>query len=224
MIKTDKVILTGLLLLLAGTLSAQKKIWLFQGKNLNQWTAYTTSGLHQNNARQLFPLDHGLISLEGKSAGYLVSRNSYSNFELTAQFKWNNDPGTARKSNSPNSGLMYLVPAHQQDHLWPAGYQFQIKPGHCGDFILLGQTTLVVDGQQQGPGQSIVVSRKKDISEKANGWNTICIRVHNGHIQHYLNGRLSNEGKQASVSSGRILLQYEGYPIQFRKIKLIVLQ
>ena len=35
-----------------------------------------------------------------------------------------------------------------------------------------------------------------------------------------LNGKLVNKGTESSVNQGRILLQYEGFPIDFRKITI----
>ena len=35
-----------------------------------------------------------------------------------------------------------------------------------------------------------------------------------------LNGKLVNEGSKPSVPEGRILLMYEGYPIDFRKVEI----
>ena len=57
-----------------------------------------------------------------------------------------------------------------------------------------------------------------------NEWNTLVITSYNGTITQELNGKLVNEGKAASVTKGRILLQYEGYPIDFKQVVILRLK
>jgi len=113
---------------------------------------------------------------------------------------------------------MYLVPSTTSDTLWPKGIQFQIKEGATGDFVLLQDVTLQINGKTTVPGRSVVAARFEDAAKPVGEWNTIIITSVNGRVKQELNGKLVNEGTEASVSEGRILLQYEGYPIDFRKV------
>ncbi|WP_315824617.1 family 16 glycoside hydrolase [Paraflavitalea speifideaquila] len=115
---------------------------------------------------------------------------------------------------------MYNVPDTARDVLWPAGIQFQVKEGATGDFILLENVTLAVRGETKGPGKSVAVPRLGEQEKPLGQWNTILIRHIKGACTQYLNGVLVNEGSQASSQSGRILLQYEGAPIDFRKVEI----
>jgi hypothetical protein len=209
-----------LLSLLCGTLSAQKSTPLFNNENLAGWYAFSQEDGKQTDAEELFRVSNQMIRLYGTKAGYLMSKKSFGEFVLTAEFRWNTDETFGRKSQKKNSGLMYLVPKSAKDTLWPRGIQFQIKEGATGDFILLQNVTLEQNGARNKPGQSVVISKSENTEKAAGEWNHIEIRVEKGHISQYLNGRLVNEGDHPSVTKGRILLQYEGYPIDFRNIEI----
>lgn len=198
--------------------NAQSANKLFNGKNLKGWYAYEPATGKHANASELFKVDQQMIRLYGAKAGYLMSEQSFDNFQLTVEFRWNTDSTFTRKNNSKNSGVMYLVPSSAPDTLWPRGIQFQIKEGATGDFVLLQEVTLQINGKITVPGKSVAVARFADAEKPFGEWNIIVITSVNGKIKQELNGKLVNEGVEASVSEGRILLQYEGYPIDFRKI------
>ncbi len=163
----------------------------------------------------LFKIEDGHIIMEAEHAGYLVTKKEYRNFKLQAKFRWIVKPGQKPKR---NSGVMYYVAKGQEDALWPSGYQYQIKTKSTGDFILLKNTTIVVNDTLCGPGASVGVKHFTDAEKAAGEWNEITVIAKNGVVQQYLNGTLVNEGKDASVEKGRILFQYEGYPIEFKDI------
>lgn len=212
-----------LLLLISVNIFAQKAEKLFNGKNLKGWYAFDAEHGKYPKADQLFQSQDGMIRLFGPSAGYLMSKKSYSEFELTAEFRWNIEDGFEHKSTTKNSGLMYLVPETAKDTIWPQGIQFQIKEGSTGDFILLQNVTIVKSGERNEPGRSVVLQKDIAAENTVGDWNEITIRVEDGKITQYLNGRLVNEGQQASVKTGRILLQYEGFPIDFKNIQVLKL-
>jgi hypothetical protein len=198
--------------------SQEKEIKLFNGKNLQGWYAFEpTTGKHAN-ASDLFSVENGIIKLLGSKPGYLMNETSFKNFKLKAEYRWNLDSTVVAASKKKNSGLMYLVPEETADTLWPQGIQFQIKEGSTGDFVLLQNVTLKVNGQVNEPGRSVVIKRTADAEKPFGEWNLLEVECTNGHIIQKINGVVVNEGTGASVSKGRIMLQYEGYPIDFRNI------
>ncbi|WP_163707531.1 3-keto-disaccharide hydrolase [Mangrovibacterium lignilyticum] len=199
---------------------AQKPSQLYNGKNLNGWYAFDSASGKHKKANELFQASDNMIRMFGPEAGYLMSKKSYNEFELTAEFRWNTVENFTRKNNKKNSGLMYLVPESAKDTLWPQGIQFQIKEGSTGDFILLQNVTLEQKGTRNDPGRSVVLGKDKDAEMPTGEWNKIRIRVESGKVSQYLNGELVNEGIKPSVNNGRILLQYEGFPIDFRNIEI----
>lgn len=200
--------------------NAQKRIALFNQKDLKGWYAFGEEAGKHNNASDLFSVENNTIRMYGPKAGYLMSEESFSNFELTVEFRWNTDTNFVRKNNGKNSGVMYLVPSETPDVLWPKGIQFQIKEGSSCDFILLQEVTLNINGVQTEPGKSVVAKRFVDAEKNIGQWNKLIITSKNGVITQKLNGKLVNQGTESSVTQGRILLQYEGYPIDFRKINI----
>lgn len=200
--------------------SCSKQTALFNGTNLNGWYAFTEKEKKNDNAQAVYTVSDSIIRLNGEIVGYLMSQKSYSNFELTAEFRWNTEKQYFRNNNVKNSGIMYNIPTDAPDILWPRGIQFQIKQGFTGDFVLLDSVTINVKGVTKPAGKSVVVTRFKDNEKPLGEWNTLRIVSKNGTCSQYLNGELVIEGTNASSKKGRILLQYEGSPIDFRRIIL----
>ena len=200
--------------------TAQKTISLFNQKDLTGWYAFEPETGKHTNASELFSVADKMIRMYGKKAGYLMSEQSFRNFKLTVEFKWNTDSSFDRKNDSKNSGVMYWVPQETPDELWPKGIQFQIKEGATGDFVFLQNVTLNINGKQTEAGKSVVAKRFVDAFNPIGDWNTLVITCKNGKIKQELNGKLVNEGCDSSVTEGRILLQYEGFPIDFRKVAI----
>ena len=207
-------------LLIPALSAAQTTIQLFNHKNLEGWYAYAPEYGKLANASELFSVEDSMIRLYGGKAGYLMSTQSFHDFKLSVEFRWNTDTTFVRKNNTKNSGVMYLVPIETPDILWPKGIQFQIKEGSTGDFILLQEVTLEINGKKTEPGKSVVIKRFDDAIKPDEEWNKLVVTFVKSTIKQELNGKLVNEGNNPSVLEGRILLQYEGFPIDFRKIEI----
>lgn len=207
-----------LLLTSSPILHAQTK--LFNGKNLKGWYAYEPKTGKHSNATDIFQVEDKMIRLYGDKLGYVMTEKSFKNFQLTVVFRWNTDSTITRKSNKRNSGIMYLVPTSTKDTLWPKGIQYQVKEGGTGDFVLLQEVTLMVKGKQTASGKSVTSTRFSDAEKPVGEWNTAVVTVVDGNVKQELNGMLVNEGTLTEPSEGKILLQYEGYPIDFSKIVL----
>lgn len=203
---------------------SQSIIKLFNRKNLNGWYAFEPVAGKQTNAENLFHVEKKMIRLHGDKIGYLMSEKSFSNFQLTVEFRWNTDSTFSRKNSKKNSGIMYLVPSETPDILWPKGIQFQVKEGATGDFVLLQDVMININGKQTEAGKSVTSARFADAEKPFGEWNTAVITSSNGKITQELNGKLVNEGTNATVNEGRILLQYEGSPIDFRKVVLKIIK
>jgi hypothetical protein len=210
-----------LILQFSGFLHAQKPAKLFNQKNLSGWYAFNAETGKHSKATDLFSVDKQMIRMFGQTAGYLMTNKSFRNFKLEVEYRWNADTTFIRKNDKKNSGVMYLVPEDCADMLWPKGIQYQIKEGSTGDFVLLHEVILTVKGEVSTPGASVVVQRFIEAEKPVGEWNSIIITVENGKIRQELNGIVVNEAANPSVSEGRILLQYEGYPVDFRKVEIL---
>lgn len=193
-----------------------------QDKNFseNDWYAFTKTSKERIKSSEVYDFSKGMIRMYGDNIGYLMTNKSYKNFELTLEFRWNIEEKFNKNKAKKNSGVMYNIPTDSPDNIWPKGIQFQIKENTTGDFIFLDNITAVVNGKLVEAGAS-VTSPKFSANENPFGeWNTVIIRSFDGKIIQYLNGKVVNECTEVSSTEGKISLNYEGSPIDFRNIKL----
>ncbi|WP_040473637.1 DUF1080 domain-containing protein [Flavobacterium frigoris] len=191
-----------------------------QSLQMDDWYAITKDSEQRIAPAQVYDFSEGMIRMYGDNIGYLMTKKSYENFELSFDFRWNMAENVYRGSNRKNSGVMYNIPSNAPDHIWPKGIQFQIKEKSTGDFVFLDNVTATVNGAFIVVGAS-VTSPKFDDNEMSNGeWNAVLIQSYNGKCTQYLNGKLVNECVEASSKEGKISLNYEGSPIDFKNIRL----
>lgn len=194
-----------------------------QQKNITtkDWYAFTKKNPERVESSKVYEFtEEGLIRMHGENIGCLMTKKSYKNFELRLEFRWNIEEKFKRGNAVKNSGVMYNIPADSSDHIWPKGIQFQMKENSTGDFIFLDKVTAKVNGKLVEAGAS-VSSPKFSANENPYGeWNSIVIKSFNGKITQYLNGKLVNECEEASSVEGKISLNYEGSPIDFKNFQL----
>ncbi len=187
---------------------ARQKIMLFNGKDLSGWKLYVPDGKIDPHA--VWSVKNGVIRCEGKPNGYIRTVRPYSNYRLHVEWRWPEKP--------TNSGVLLHMTG--PDKIWPKSIECQLFAGNAGDFWLIGGTSITVDGRTvssaDGPTR---VKKKKPSSEKPPGqWNSYDIYCRGDTIRCLVNGVLQNYGTDASESIGRICLQSEGSPIEFRNI------
>lgn len=193
-----------------------------QQKNFSKkdWYAYTKTSSERIEATKVYEFTDRMVRMYGENIGYLMSKKSYKNFELILEFRWNVEEKFNRGNGKKNSGVMYNIPVDSPDNIWPKGIQFQIKENTTGDFIFLDNVTAIVKGKLVEAGASVTSSKFSNNENPYGEWNTILIKSFNGKITQYLNGKLVNECVEASSTEGKISLNYEGSPIDFRSIQL----
>lgn len=211
----NKFIVAFTLLFLLNSCAVQQK-----RLSTNDWYAFTKTSTDRIEPSKIYEFTDGMIRMYGENIGYLMTKKSYKNFELSLDFRWNIEEKFNRGKAKKNSGVMYNIPVDSPDNIWPKGIQFQIKENTTGDFIFLDQITAKVKGKLVEAGAS-VTSPKFNENEKSYGeWNTLVIQSFDGKIIQYLNGKLINECEEASATEGKISLNYEGSPIDFKNIQL----
>ena len=91
----------------------------------------------------------------------------------------------------------------------------QLMHRNAGDFFAIGGTTF----EELKKGRR--VPKMQETNEKEPGqWNTYDIICVDNTITLYVNDLLQNKATRTSVNSGKIALQSEGSPIEFRNITL----
>jgi 3-keto-disaccharide hydrolase len=223
MIRRIPPVAAALAIALAGLLSptgsapAEEKkegtVQLFNGKNLDGWKVFLDPRVKNAKPEEVFSVKEGVIHCKGKPNGYLLTTKEHSNYLLTVEWRW---PGKGG-----NSGVFVHVSG--PDKVWPKGVEAQLQSGHAGDFWLVGDFKLAVDKARQDPkiGRHYFRLHKDDMVEKPIGqWNRYEITCKGNTVKLVVNGKEVNQGAHAEADKGKILLQSEGTPIEFRHITL----
>ncbi len=221
------------------TAHAAEEVPLFNGKDFAGWTFYLEQkGYNAGGKGKISDFatikPGGIIEINPAYHGALMTERDYLNYRLKAEFRWV-DP-KARN----NSGLFLRI---RPPFVWDSEhgeaartYMVQIQPPNTGDLWVLGysDTALRTDPARSykpfgdlelPPGMMGAASLHRHLAaanaEKPVGeWNTIETEIVGKTIKVWLNGQLVNEGVNLVDLPGRIGLESEFGPIQFRNIRL----
>lgn len=134
---------------------------------------------------------HGSLVPCGDPAGYLTSKADYKNFVLDVDFKTGEDTNSGVFVRAPNANGGYEVQIWKSQ---PAGY-------NTGSIVGAAKT----DREYKFlPGQ----------------WNHYEITADGDHLIVVLNGVKTLDVHDSKFPDGRIRLQYQKFPIEFKNIKL----
>lgn len=169
-------------MVLCGSLQAQKKQKLFNGKDLSGWKVYGTEKWYVENGE--------LICESGpdKEYGYLGTEKSFKDFELTVQFK---------QDANGNSGIFF----HSSiEGTKVAGWQAEVAPP--------GNSTGGIY-ESYGRGWLIKPAPEKDKALKMGEWNTMKVRVKGNNVTTWLNGEemITLDDDKIGAITGQIALQ-----------------
>lgn len=192
-----------LVLLIAVGCTPREQTPLFNGRDLSGWVFFLRD--KDVDPMTVWSVSDGVIHCTGKPSGYMRTEADYANYKLHVEWRW---PGEAG-----NSGV--LVHMSEPDTVWPRSIECQLMSGNAGDFWVIGGT----DFKEHVDKSKRRVVKKAESSEKPPGqWNTYEIVCRGNTIRVFVNGVLQNEATETTVSSGKICLQSEGKPVEFRNI------
>ena len=185
----------------------KKKIALFNNKDLTSWKPFVPGT--NNDVTKIWSVVNSVIRCEGKPNGYMRTEKNYADYLLHVEWRWPEKGG--------NSGV--LIHNSGDDIVWPKSLECQLASGNAGDFWAIGG----VEFKEHAEGGRRVSGRRtiklKSSSEKPIGqWNTYDIICKDDWVVVLVNGILQNVATNCSEKSGRICLQSEGTPIEFRNI------
>lgn len=175
---------------------------LFNGENLDGWTAYGTE--------KWYVEDGLLVSESGPDAqyGYLATNEHYKDFELTLEFLQEADG---------NSGVFVRSTI---DGTKVSGWQVEVAPPgkHTGGVY-----------ESYGRGWLIKPDPEKEKVLKEAEWNTMKIRVTGDQLTSWLNGveMVSISDEKIGAGEGSIALQIHdggGIRVKWRNIKVVLPQ
>ncbi|MBN1821017.1 MAG: DUF1080 domain-containing protein [Prolixibacteraceae bacterium] len=188
---------TGLLILLC-SFQSDKKVSLFNGKNLDGWVIHGT---------ELWYVEDGLLICESgpdKAYGYLSTEKYYDNFELTVEFK---------QMANGNSGVFFRSTF---EGTRVSGWQVEVAPpDHDTGGIY----------ESYGRGWLVQIPNEMENILKMGEWNQMKIRVVGGHVTTWLNGTqmVDIEDEKIAEGKGAIALQIHdggGIKVLWRNLEI----
>jgi hypothetical protein len=215
LVQAAVVVLPLLVLCPGGTAGDKDEGWikLFNGKDFSGWKKFLDPK-QKASPERIWKVEGDTIFCEGSVYGYLITAKEYENYVLKVQWRWGE-----KVTSSRNSGVFVHVTG--PDKIWPKAVEAQLMADHAGDFWLVDTFKLKVDPARRDPKVARHYYRMKDHVEKKVGeWNQYEITCKGATIKLVINGQLVNEGSEAEISKGKILLQSEGAEIYFRNVEL----
>jgi hypothetical protein len=201
---------------------------LFNGKDLTGWTKF----LEKNaDPAKTWSVSDGIIHCTGTPLGYLLTEKEYGDYLLRLQWRFPGAPG--------NSGVFLHVSG--KDQIWPKGVEAQLQADQAGDFWLVDGFRLTIPESQHDPrsprhylrmnetwkkkstdskGRDTYEAVRNPVEKPLGQWNQYEITCKGDEIRLVINGKLVNVGTKAEATKGKILLQSEGAPIDFRNIEI----
>ena len=194
--------------LLAATLlvsCSDKKVYLFNGKNMDGWKVVLKEEADAFSGASTFSVENEMIHITGQPFGYARTEKKYSNYLLHLEWRWAGPKGV-------DGGVFNYL--QDGDKVWPQGVQLQMTPKDMG--MLMGGIPIEgVEGPFYRKERIVAESPEKPVGE----WNEMEFLCKDGQIKCWLNGVLVNEAV-CDVTDGYIAVQSEGGSMDFRNIYL----
>ena len=161
-------------------------ITLFDGSNLDSWSAVGKAN---------WRLEDGLLQAD-KGNGYLVSKNSYGDFQIRAEF-WVDD--------GANSGIFIRCADPQ-------------KPGTstCYEVNIYDKRP----DPSYGTGAIVNYAKVSPMPKAGGRWNTVEITAKGPHLLVVFNGIRTAEAQDSKHARGPLSIQYGAGVVKFRKVQI----
>jgi Domain of Unknown Function (DUF1080) len=102
-------------------------IVLLDGHDLNNFDTFIRGKGLNSDPDHIFHVEKGVIHISGNGFGYIITRDTYKDFYLRADFKWGEGTFLERKGLARDSGIIFNVQGEQK--VWPRSVEFQINEG-----------------------------------------------------------------------------------------------
>ena len=183
-------------------------IELFNGKNLDGWTAFFQGGT--SDPSEAFFVEDGILKCKGRPIGYLHTKKKYTSYELIVEWRFNAEKGAG------NSGVLMRVIGDNK--VWPNSIEAQLHSRNAGDIWNIGGFEMKTDSERTEGRRTIKAhaTNEKPLGE----WNRYKILLDGGNLTLEVNGLVQNVATGCKVVAGPIGLQSEGAWIEFRKVQL----
>jgi len=193
--------------------------------------------------------EENVLRISGEIFAGLVTKEEFSNYHFSAQFKWGTKKWEPWLKHAKNNGILYHSVGSHTDFwkVWMTSLECEIQLGNCGDLITIGRYKAKIRAAQKDkhyffkPEAALVQfswgeefptgrCRKPGDPEKLEGeWNTMELYCFENTNIHVLNGEVVmvvidpevNLGDGWKPSNrGRIQLQSEYSEIFYKELKI----
>ena len=155
-------------------ITPREVIPLFNGKDLSNFTTWTTKTAREDPEKVFSVVDQidgaPAIRCSGKYFGGIITKQSYTNYRLVAEFRWGLVTWEPRKDRARDSGILLHCQGEEGNYTkafngpWMRSVEFQIIEGGTGDVILVG-------GYDRGSDQPTAPTLKTKITEGTKRYN-----------------------------------------------------
>ena len=112
---------------------ADKKVYLFNGENLDGWKTVLRDDPDAITGPSTFSAKDGVIYITGNPFGYIRTEKVFSNYKLHLEWRWAGEE-------SADGGVFHFLQG--ADKVWPQGIQFQMTSKDMG-FLMGGSLSKV---------------------------------------------------------------------------------
>ncbi len=187
------------------SISPDQKTELWNGRNFDGWVRFIPGD--SVDVDSVWQVKDGVLHCTGVPSGYIRTELDYYNYKLHVEWRWVGEPG--------NSGV--LLHMQEPDTVWPKSIEAQLKSGNAGDFYVIGGTDI---NERSDPTSRRIPKRTETNEAPPGEWNTYDILCSEDTITLIVNSVVQNMATGATVTKGKICLQSEGKPIEFRNVYL----
>src|SRR5690606_23491012 len=79
---------------------------LFNGENLDGWYVFLKDRGRNNDPKNVFTVQDGMIRITGEEWGCITTNKNYKNYKLAVEFKWEGGTYEPRKDKTRDSGVL----------------------------------------------------------------------------------------------------------------------
>jgi hypothetical protein len=174
---------------------------LFNGRDLTGWT-------FKDAQKGTWGVKDGVMTDKGKPRGFIATKDDYTNYVLRLQ---------VRHLVKTNSGV--LLRSTKLDGNWPRSIEAQVMSGNMGDIYNFRKFPMKTDPKRTRGASTRKIHKS---NEKPTGqWNEYEITLNKGDLELKVNSMVQNRAAECQEIPGRICLQSEGGPLEFRNIVMI---
>lgn len=133
------IVLTAASALAQDAITPNRKISLFNGKNLDGWSKWLRNNHHDDPKGVFTVTSKGEIRVSGEEWGGISTNSTYRNYHLVVEWRWGTKTWDARETKARDSGI--LIHGVGEDGaaggVWLESIESQIIEGGAGDIILV---------------------------------------------------------------------------------------